>query len=160
MRKLMLLAAAIFIASIVCSNAAEFKRVTEKGYDVTYVCRGQDIFTNAGQQVSRQVCGWQTQALEIAPGVYGSYWLGELPEGPTNGPRCPPGFDCSYDIGNPRTRVTVNPQGQDAGWHFNEQNFEEQLDAYSRANPVRPYTQADVERDYQQLWKEFKEVNP
>ena len=133
MRKIMWIAAAIFIGSIVVSNAAEFKRQTEMGYDLTYVCRGQDIFTNAGQQVQRQVCGWRHQALEMPPGVYGSYWLGPLPQGPTYGPRCPPGFDCSYDIGRPRTRVTV--EEQDTPWRFNNDNIEETLDRFRRSNP-------------------------
>jgi hypothetical protein len=133
MRKIMWIAAAVFIASIAASNAAEFKRQTEMGYELTYVCRGQDIFTNAGRQVQRQVCGWRTKGLEFPAGVYGSYWLGPLPQGPTYGPRCPPGFDCSYDIGAPRTRVTV--EDQDTPWRFNNDNIEETLDRFRRSHP-------------------------
>ena len=179
MRKIMWTATAIFVASIVASNAAEFKRQTEMGYDLTYVCRGQDIFTIAGQQVQRQVCGWRHQALEMPPGVYGSYWLGPLPQGPTYGPYCPPGFDCSYDIGASRTRVTIAPHGQyiprpqvgvvddGKGWYFNNENIDETIEQMHRAfdnrkaaqPPSKPYKPMTKDQ-YDVLWKQFKEANP
>jgi hypothetical protein len=120
MRSIVLITTVLLSLLATAGIAAEFKRVTEPGYATTYVCTGQDIYTQAGRQVQRQVCSWQTRALDMPPGVYGSYFLGPLPQGPVGGPYCPPGFDCSLDFGRPRTRVEVrgtNPfQSTDRGF--------------------------------------------
>ena len=52
------------------------------------------------QQVQRHVESWRSplQRYENQPGVYSSGYLGPLPQGPVNGPYCPPGFNCWYDL--------------------------------------------------------------
>jgi len=50
------------------------------------------------QQTSRYVEAWRSPLQRFdgdeQPGVYSSGYLGPLPQGPTDGPYCPPGYNC------------------------------------------------------------------
>ena len=84
-----------------------------------------------------------------------------LPQGPTYGPYCPPGFDCSYDVGAPRTRVTVDPQsGSSASLEEFDQQVKEAMRNYQWPEAKPAYNPADSKKLYDKLWKEFKEANP
>lgn len=52
------------------------------------------------QQIQRHVTSWRSplQRYRNQPGVYSSGYLGPLPQGPVDGPYCPEGFNCFYDL--------------------------------------------------------------
>jgi hypothetical protein len=65
------------------------------------------------QQVQRHVEAWRSPLQRFdgdeQPGVFGTGYLGPLPNGPTDGPYCPPGHNCfriddRYNRGNPYYR--------------------------------------------------------
>lgn len=71
------------------------------------------------QQVSRYVESWRSplQRYENNPGVYGTGYLGPLPNGPVDGPFCPPGFDCFYNFPD------YSYRWQSLGWHTGSPSY-------------------------------------